>query len=32
MLYCLVCFKLVYLAVGNNNIVYVEEYNNSFIN
>jgi hypothetical protein len=31
MLYCLVYFKLVCLAVGDNNIVHVEEYNNSFI-
>jgi hypothetical protein len=31
-LYYLVCFKLVCLTVGNNNIVHVEEYNNSFVN
>jgi hypothetical protein len=30
-LYCLVCFKLVCLAVGDNDIVYIEEYNDSFV-
>jgi hypothetical protein len=30
-LYCLVCFKLVCLAVVNNNIIHVEEYNDSFV-
>jgi hypothetical protein len=30
-LYCLVCFKLVCLAVGNNDIVHIEEYNDSFV-